>query len=220
MNKKDLTGQKFNRWTVVATAGSVNGRSLYTCVCDCGVVKNVVGMNLTRNLSKSCGCFNLEQISKRRTTHGLSNSRFYRRWSGMKTRCLNANEKCYKHYGGKGITICERWKSFKGFKEDMFDSYSEHVKEFGTKETTLDRIDSNKGYSKDNCRWASVSIQANNKTSNRVVEYCGESLTIGQLAKKTGKNYHFLYDRIMKKWEINDAVNLPKQLNQYMRVSS
>ena len=99
----------------------------------------------------------------------MSRTRFYRIWQDIIKRCDNQNTKSYKHYGGRGITYCERWKEFLNFKEDMYESYLKHVEEFGEKQTTIDRIDVNGNYKKSNCRWATWKEQANNKRGDEEI---------------------------------------------------
>lgn len=110
-------------------------------------------------------------------THGKSASREYKSWHGMKQRCLNPNNIGYRYYGGRGVTICERWMRFENFYADMGDR---------PPLTTLDRKDNEKGYNKENCRWATQEEQANNKKSSRYIEFNGERKTIAQWSKDTG----------------------------------
>ncbi len=105
-----------------------------------------------------------------RENHGMSKNRLYRIWSGIKTRCLNKNNPAYYRYGGRGITICDDWLKFENFRDDMYLKYIQHVGEHGVKNTSIDRIDNDKGYSPDNCRWATPSIQANNQRFKGVVK--------------------------------------------------
>ena len=95
--------------------------------------------------------------------YNIRKTRFYNILKGMKTRCNNLNSTCYYKYGAKGIKICKRWDNFLNFKEDMYKDYLAHVEEFGEKNTTIDRIDNNKGYSKENCRWTTWKIQRINQ---------------------------------------------------------
>lgn len=107
----------------------------------------------------------------------MRRTRTYRKWSGMKTRCTNKNETCYKYYGGRGISFCERWKVYANFLADMGEAPDK---------MTLERIDSNKDYGPENCRWATMKEQANNKSNNVFVTYNGETKTIAQWSDITG----------------------------------
>jgi hypothetical protein len=134
-------------------------------------------------------------------THGKSYTREYRIWSKMRERCNNPNIERYPLYGGRGIKICERWNSFQSFLADM-----------GTCPAglSIDRIDVNKGYFKENCRWADRRTQANNTRSNRYVEHQGERITIKELSRKVGMNYATLYHRIaVHGWPLDRALAAP-----------
>nr|DAY30116.1 MAG TPA: hypothetical protein [Caudoviricetes sp.] len=127
----------------------------------------------------------------------MSNTRFYEIWASMKKRCLNSKSKAFKNYGARGITVCDRWKdSFENFKEDMYESYLKHCEEFGEMETTLDRIDNNGNYCKENCRWATHRDQMNNVSYNRFVSVDGETLTVAEASRKYKINYGTILHRI------------------------
>jgi hypothetical protein len=124
------------------------------CLCDCGVEKEILAPSVMAGHTKSCGCYNLDALSINKRKHGLSKSRVYRIWRHMRNRCHLLTHPRYAEWGGRGITVCERWHTFENFLDDMGqppDGYS------------IDRIDNNSGYFKDNCRWSDKYEQAQNK---------------------------------------------------------
>ena len=151
----DLTGQRFGRTVVTARAtNAASGKARWFCVCDCGKTHTTSSDNLRRGVAASCGCLHLELISVQHRTHGMSATSTYRSWSGMKDRCTNPKHKHFKHYGGKGITYDARWKSFDEFLGDMGEA---------PENRSIDRIDNSVGYNKENCRWATASMQSRNR---------------------------------------------------------
>lgn len=153
----NLAGLRFNRWTVIAYAGvKSNGKSTWLCKCDCGTKKIVIGDLFKQGRSKSCGCLSSEIAKKNSTTHGMYGTTEYRIWTQMNSRCSNSKATGFKYYGGRGITVCDEWEaSFEAFLRDMGKRPSTSL--------TLDRINNNRGYSKDNCRWATRQQQAKNR---------------------------------------------------------
>ena len=141
--------------------------------------------------------------------HGMRYTRFYETWRGMRRRCMYPNNKRYYCYGGRGIKVCERWNEFENFRDDMYQSYLEHVAKFGEKETTIERNDTNGNYELSNCGWATRSEQVNNRNYNRIVEYQGIKYTVSQLAQKVGLTYIQLWQRLFKyKFTLEEAINL------------
>jgi len=171
--KINLVGKKFGRLSVISEAPPYKAPSgrmyiMWNCVCKCGNKRTLRTSALTSKSSrtKSCGCLSAELSSKRNTTHSMSKSRTYTSYAAMKKRCTNKNDPTYEKYGGRGITVCERWlHSFQNFYEDMGER---------PLNTSIDRIQNDKGYYKENCRWASKSIQQiNRRKTGKTSKYRG-----------------------------------------------
>lgn len=157
---KTSIGDLYGRLTVVSLSGyDKRNRPLWTCKCICGTIKIVAQGDLRAGDTRSCGCLNRDCQKLRSVTHGLTNTRLYKIWENVKSRCTNPNIPAYKDYGGRGILLCAEWFSFNEFHKDMGETYKEHL--------TLDRINPNGGYNKENCRWIPEEDQIYNKTMLR-----------------------------------------------------
>jgi hypothetical protein len=167
----DLTGKKFNQ-LIVLKINEIKERfgANWLCECDCGKKTIARGCDLKAGRKKSCGCLSISALRNHcRTTHGLSKTRFYRIWFAMKRRCTEeSNEHFKKYYIDRGITLCNEWFGFEKFKSDMYEPYLKHVSEFGEANTSIDRIDNNKGYCTENCRWATRKEQSLNRRNVRI----------------------------------------------------
>lgn len=205
----DLTHQTFERWIVVCRAPSKKNTA-WLCFCLCGNSGVIEGVRLKDGGSKSCGCLQRELASARHTKHGHKRkraSRTYGTWQAMIRRCYDPKHKYFKLYGGRGITICDRWNREKGgtFKNFLVDMGERPIGK------TIDRWPNKNGnYEPGNCRWATHKEQCNNQKTNHLVIYNGENLTISQLAEKTGARIHVLYRRISQKgWSVEKALSTP-----------
>ena len=185
-NRNDLTGKRFGRLTVLSYSHTKNKRAYWNCLCDCGNEIIAMGKYLVHGDTKSCGCLKPDILFERNYKHDMSNTRFYYIWAGMKHRCNNKNEIGYKNYGGRGITYQPSWEDFQNFYEDMYLSYCKHAEQFGENNTSIDRINNNGNYTKENCHWATRVEQANNTRQNRVV--AGTNMTATQYARNIGKH--------------------------------
>lgn len=186
--REDLTGKRFNKLVVLGFAESRRRpcgatRSYWRCKCDCGNITIVNQSHLKDGRTKSCGCL-------KRTTK--SHKRIHRIWKGMKDRCLNPNYHSYSRYGGRGITICDEWIN----DSNAFERWA--VSNGYSDELSIDRIDNDKGYSPDNCRWVDKITQQNNTSSNLYLEYAGRKLTASEWARELGISRSVIYERHKK----------------------
>jgi hypothetical protein len=157
----DLTGRVSGRLTVISFARRKKDELEWHCRCECGTETIVNGRSIRKGLSKSCGCFRKDKTMEMRTTHGQSKTRLYKIWLGMRARTGNPNEKIYKYYGGRGISICNEWSSYEGFRLWALESgYSGNL--------TIDRSNCDKNYCADNCRWVSIADQQRNRRNNKL----------------------------------------------------
>ena len=202
----DLTGKRYGRLTVIEQSGRIRGEIAWLCQCDCGNRKIIVGNDL-KSGTKSCGCLGVESRKRpKRITHGMSKTRLYREWNSLKTRC-SENYHARKNYFENGITFCEEWKTFENFRDwAMANGYNEKL--------SLDRIDNNKGYYPENCRWATMKEQQNNRSDNVIIEYMGESKTLKQWCEYLGLNYGMVKQRRKRGFEVPRLFEPPHK-NQY-----
>lgn len=164
MRKLDLIGKKFGRLTVTEEAPPIMDRTrkrrAYVCTCDCGAVKTLRAGSLRSGLTTSCGCFRRESFRRVITKHGLrANKPEYNAWMAMRSRCLCPTNDAFESYGGRGISVCERWDKFENFLADMGKRPSSKL--------SLDRINNDLGYGPHNCRWADRLTQNNNRRPRR-----------------------------------------------------
>lgn len=201
----DLTGQKFGRLTVIKKYGHNKSNAiLWLCQCDCGNQVIVIGDHLRTGHTKSCGCYNLDML-RARAKHRKVRTRPYKIWADIKTRCTNPKDKNYENYGKRGITMCDEWANdFTKFYEwAMANGYKDNL--------TIDRIDNNKGYYPDNCRWATYIEQNNNRRDNKKYLYNNQLLTLAQIGRLCNINYATLLHRVHKGLSMEEAT---KRINR------
>lgn len=185
-------GKKFGKLTIVAYVDKTTHHR-FSCKCDCGNNKTVILNNLTRGLTSSCGCTRKQKSRERLTTHGLSNTRLSNIWDKMKERCHNLNHEAYHNYGGRGIEVCSEWrKDFMNFYNwAMANGYAEGL--------TIERVDSNKGYSPDNCTWIPKSEQARNTRRQVYITLFGETKILADWLRDDRTVSHSTYRRRLNK---------------------
>jgi len=171
---------RFGKLVVVAPATSTKkGSAQWECVCDCGVVKTIQGVHLRSGATQSCSCLMKEKSKERATVHGKHGCALYWVWLGIKARCYNPNHISFASYGGRGIDVCDRWLH-------SFDFFLEDMGERPFLKAQIDRIDNDKGYYPENCRWATTTQNARNKRNNRIITYNGETLTAIEWSERLG----------------------------------
>lgn len=207
--KKILTGLRFGKLTVMEYAGyNVHTNNTiqhkWKCVCDCGNEKEVETRHLLSGHCKSCGCMPHRPTNPNHK-HYLTDTPLYNVWKSMKGRCYVKTNSSYKHYGARGITVCEEWKNdFMNFYNwALANGYDPNGK---SREYTLDRIDVNGNYEPNNCRFVNMLIQANNKTDTKRHLVNGEYLTIRETSEKYGVDYKRLKGLHDKGMEIQEAI--------------
>lgn len=197
-------GITVGRWTLLLSA-ELHGRPAWNCRCACGTIRVVDARSLSSGASRSCGCFMREVSSingKRNAVHGWKGSKTYRVWSRMKERCSRPGHKSWSDYGGRGISVCERWRQFENFLADM-GPVPERM--------TLERKDVNGNYEPGNCKWATMQEQARNKRSNHILTVFGESKTVVEWSEdaRCEANLTALQKRLGSGWSDIRAVTEP-----------
>lgn len=202
-NFNDLSGKKFNHLLVLKLDSIKNNTTYWLCQCDCGNIKKISAGHLKNGHTKSCGCIRKDCRADKNPSykHGLRKSRLYEILVNIKTRCYNVNNKTYKNYGGRGITVCEEWRN------DFLNFYNWAMDNGYRDDLTIDRIDVNGNYEPSNCRWVNWKIQQNNRRNNHIIEYNGEKHTLQEWSEILPINVSssVLRYRILNGWSIEDA---------------
>lgn len=211
-NVTDLLGKVFGRLTVISfhEVRHIRGRkkSYWLCKCICGNTVSVVRGSLLHKVepTRSCGCLHREVTSLAKSKHRESsitgNTKEYRTWAKMIARCTNQNDPKYHRYGGRGITVCERWRH-------SYDNFLSDLGRAPSKKHSIDRINVNGNYEPGNCRWATAKQQANNTTKNRYISYLGITKSASDWALEVGMKQATIIARLNRGWSVYDTLNKP-----------
>ena len=197
---EDLTGRRFGKLVVQKEVGhNKYGYIQWLCLCDCGNTVIASTNVLKRGARKTCGCYYPKLF--------VNNKRLYSVWRGMRTRCENKNNNRYNAYGGRGIKVCDEWKSFESFLEwSMKNGYDPNAPRG---KCTIDRIDVNGDYCPENCRWVDAKTQARNSTRNHIVTIDNESMPLVEACEKYGIKVVTVKMRMRKGWDEVSAITTP-----------
>lgn len=182
------SGDVYGNFTVIEQVRTPKGIR-YRCQCICGNTSSMIrSYDLRKLLIQSCGCLKIERFYRLITKHGLAEHPLYDVWQGIKKRCYNSRDKEYKNYGGRGIRMCDTWRTnFKQFYDDMLEGYAQGLQ--------IDRIDNDGNYTKENCRWVTPAENVRNRRRTIRIEFEGRSLTLQELSELTGVSYDTLNNR-------------------------
>ncbi len=187
--------------TIVGSEPRKGGSVIYTVRCRCGNILQLTPSRLKKR--RSCGCATMEICTKVNITHGMTNAKGFRTWEAMISRCYKEKDLNYHNYGGRGITVCERWKgSFVEFYKDMGPRPDKH---------SIERINNNGNYEPGNCKWATMKEQGNNRRNNIRVKCIGLELTLWEWSKITGISVDLYRDRVKEgRWDLQRIILTPK----------
>ena len=197
--RRDLTGQRFGRLTVIERYGRIGHQRTWLCKCDCGKEKVIRGPVLMRGDALSCGCYARERSSLTHRTHGMSDSNLYRRWRTIIDRCNGTDKNHERNYKERGIVVCSEWRnSFEAFRDwALANGYK--------KELTIDRIDFNGNYEPSNCRWIPERDQHYNTRKTCRFEYNGKLMNLRELESISGIPMETIRDRVRRGWTVERA---------------
>lgn len=198
----DLRDYVFGRLTVIEQSEHLSGRTAWLCKCQCGKTVVAKSTDLRTGGKRSCGCLADENRATARLKHGMTHTSLFNIWVGMRQRCNNPKSKAFKHYGGRGIKVCERWNTFKNFMADMGPRP-------GNME--LERKNNDAGYSPENCIWADTRTQQRNKRDLHYITFNGQTKILTDWALDFGIARQTLYNRLKRGWPMEQALTNPLQ---------
>jgi len=196
---KNLVGERYGRLTVAKFGGRRNRRSYWVCVCDCGAEVEIRADSIRSGSTTSCGCAQKQAVSEANSKHGMCESPEYIAWTQARYRCGKKDHPNYRNYGGRGISVCDRW-------QDSFDAFYADMGPRPSDKHSLERVDNDKGYSPENCKWATSKEQGNNKRSCRIIEHEGVSLNVTQWAQAVGMCRNTLTGRLNRGKSVDQAL--------------
>ena len=208
MKPLDITNQRFGRLTAVRRIGLKKRNSLWLFNCDCGQSYEATAIKVRRGEIVSCGCYRRDESARRLSRHGLHGSVEYRIWRGLKQRCMNASNNGYFRYGGRGISVCNRWIHGDGARS-AFECFIDDMGKRPSSRHSIERKDNDGPYDKENCVWATATEQANNRRSNRFITHDGCTRTLKEWAVYCGVSPAAISDRLRKGWNIDKALEIP-----------
>ncbi|MDD5199269.1 MAG: hypothetical protein PHC88_05645 [Terrimicrobiaceae bacterium] len=212
IQRDQIIGKVYGRLTVLDEAKPqriITWLRRFVVQCSCGNQSIIPLRDLRNNHTQSCGCYRVDLMRLRDVTHGMRDTPEYDVWSNMKRRCANHSTATHAaHYAGRGITVCARWlESFENFIEDMGRR--------PTDQHSLERLNNDGNYEKDNCAWTTMKVQCRNRRSNHRLTYNGETLSIAEWSERIGFTRSTIFDRLKRGWSVEKILTTPQRKNQY-----
>jgi hypothetical protein len=193
----NILGRRFGLLVAVEEMPKERGMRVWRLRCDCGNERTTLQKNFVYGHLHSCGC-----TTKRQVKHGLSKTKEYRAWINMQSRCTNPNTPGYASYGGRGISVCDRWMG-------SFENFLADVGPRPTPNHSIDRIDVNGNYEPNNVRWALPTTQCRNQRDNHKVSVAGNLMTLADAVDMAPVPYNTVLYRLKRGWRVEDAISFP-----------